>query len=95
VRGLILASSPEGIANAITALMTRPDSTAVLSTIHCPTQILVGDQDTLTPPALSEEMHRAVGGSELVIVPGAGHLSSLEQPAAFNRALAHFLEHRI
>jgi pimeloyl-ACP methyl ester carboxylesterase len=95
VRALILASSPDGIVNAITALMTRPDSTPVLSAIHCPTLIIVGDQDTLTPPALSEEMHRAVGGSELVIVPAAGHLSSLEQPAAFNRALAHFLEHRI
>ena len=95
VRALILASSPEGITSAITALMTRPDSTPVLSSIHCPTLIIVGNQDTLTPPALSEEMYRAVGGSELVIVPGAGHLSSLEQPAAFNRALAHFLEHRV
>jgi pimeloyl-ACP methyl ester carboxylesterase len=95
VRSLILASSATAIANAVTALMTRPDSTSTLASIHCPTLIVVGDQDTITPRALSEEMHRAIGGSELAIVPGAGHLSSLEQPSAFNAVLARFLEHRV
>ena len=71
--------------------MARPDSTPLLRTIHCPTLIVVGDEDTMTPPALSEEMHRAIAGSELTIIPGAGHLSSFEQPAAFNSALASFL----
>ena len=75
--------------------MTRPDSTPLLPTIHCPTLIVVGDEDTLTPPPLSEEMHGAIAGSELVVIAGAGHLSSLEQPAAFNAALARFLEHRV
>jgi 3-oxoadipate enol-lactonase len=95
VRALALSSSPEAIAGAIRALMTRPDSTPLLPTIHCPTLIVVGEEDTLTPPALSEGMHRAIAGSELVIVPGAGHLSSLEQPDAFNSALARFLTHRV
>jgi pimeloyl-ACP methyl ester carboxylesterase len=95
VRELILANSAEAIAGALTALMTRPDSTPLLAAIHCPTLILVGDRDSVTPPALSEELHRAIGGSDLATIEGAGHLSSLEQPAAFNRALARFLEHRV
>jgi pimeloyl-ACP methyl ester carboxylesterase len=95
VRSLILASSGAAIANAVTALMTREDSAPTLAAIHCPTLIVVGDQDTLTPPALSREMHGAIAGSALTVIPSAGHLSSLEQPEAFNRTLAQFLEHRL
>jgi len=94
-RALMLANSADAIAGAITALMTRPDSTPLLQTIHCPTLILVGDRDVVTPPPLSEGLHAAIAGSELVVIAGAGHLSSLEQPAAFNAALARFLEHRV
>jgi pimeloyl-ACP methyl ester carboxylesterase len=95
VRSLALASSTEAIAGAISALMTRPDSTPLLASIHVPTLIVVGDEDTVTPPAASEEMHRAIAGSELVRIPGAGHLSNLEQPGVFNAALAAFLDHRV
>jgi 3-oxoadipate enol-lactonase len=95
VRSLILANSTGAIADAIGALMTRPDSTPLLSTIHCPTLIMVGDGDVLTPPELSKAMHAAIGGSELAVIEHAGHLANLEQPAAFNKALARFLEHRV
>ena len=95
VRSLVLSNSPEAIAGAIRALMTRPDSTPLLSSIHCPTLVLVGDEDTLTPRPLSEQMHRDIAGSELAVISGAGHLSSLEQPVAFNALLARFLTHRI
>ena len=95
VRALILASSADAIANAITALMTRADSTPLLASIHVPTLIVVGEQDTITPPALSEQMYQAIKGSEYVAIPDAGHLSNLEQPEAFNAALARFLEHRV
>lgn len=95
VRSLVLANSSESIAGAVRVLMSRPDSTPLLAQIHCPTLILVGDEDTITPPALAEEMHGRIAGSELAVVAGAGHLSSLEQPAAFNDALARFLTHRI
>jgi 3-oxoadipate enol-lactonase len=95
VRTLILSNPATAIAGAITAIMTRPDSTPLLSSIHCPTLIVVGEQDTLTPPAMSQEMQRGIPGSELVVIPDAGHLSSLEQPSSFNAALARFLEHRI
>ena len=72
VRSLVLASSTDAIAGAIRALMTRPDSTPLLASIHVPTLIVVGDEDTLTPPAASEEMHRAIAGSELVRIPQRG-----------------------
>ena len=54
LRRQITSNSVESIAGALDALMTRPDSTPTLGTIHCPVQILVGDEDAITPPALSE-----------------------------------------
>ena len=75
--------------------MTRPDSTPLLSTIHVPTLIVVGDQDSLTPPADSELMRAGIAGAELTVIPGAGHLTNLEQPELFNAALARFLSHRL
>lgn len=95
VRALVLANSTEAIAGAIRALMTRPDSTPLLPTIHVPALILVGDEDVVTPKPAAEELHRGVAGSQLTIVPAAGHLSNLEQPGAVNAALAHFLDHRV
>jgi pimeloyl-ACP methyl ester carboxylesterase len=95
VRSLAVSNSSDAIAGAIRALMTRPDSTPLLSSIHVPTLVLVGDEDAVTPPPASEEMHRAIAGSELVRIPQAGHLSNLEQPELFNAALAAFLTHRV
>jgi pimeloyl-ACP methyl ester carboxylesterase len=95
VRSLVLASSADAIAGAVRALMTRPDSTPLLPTIHCPALIVAGDEDIVTPKALAEEMQSAVAGSTLAIIAGAGHLSNLEDPTAFNAALAQFLDHRV
>ena len=95
VRSLVLSNSADAIAGAVRALMTRPDSTPLLSTIHFPTLILVGDEDTVTPPPLAEELRRGIAGSEHVVIAAAGHLSSLEQPVSFNAALARFLDHRV
>jgi pimeloyl-ACP methyl ester carboxylesterase len=72
--------------------MTRQDSRPFLPSISCPTLILVGEEDGLTPVSESEEMRQAIPGSRLATIPDAGHLSSLEQPAVFNAALARFLE---
>jgi len=66
-----------------------------LSSIRCPTLVAVGEEDTVTPQSAAEAMHRAIAGSELMTIPQAGHLANLEQPAAFNAALARFLEHRL
>lgn len=95
VRALILASSADAIAGAIAAMMTRPDSTPLLGSIRCPTLILVGEHDQLTPPALSENMHRAIPGSDLAIIPGAGHLANVEQPDRFTQALEGYLDRTV
>lgn len=95
VRAIALTSSSAAIAGAVRALMTRPDSSPQLASIHVPTLIVVGDEDTATPPAASEAMHKAIAGSELVRIPQAGHLSNLEQPELFTSAVAAFLDHRV
>ena len=95
LRAMMVRNAPATVAGALTAIMTRPDATPLLSTIHCPTLVVVGDQDALTPPAMSEDIQRGIPGAELVVIPGAGHMSNMEQPAAFNAALASFLEHRV
>ena len=63
-----------------------------LKEITCPTMIIVGEQDAGTPVAMAQEIHTAMPGSELVIIPSAAHLSNLEQPEAFNKAITGFLE---
>ena len=66
-----------------------------LESIAVPTHVVVGDEDTLTPPAMSREIARRIPGARLTIIEGAGHLSNIEQPEAFNRAVLDFLiEHR-
>lgn len=67
------------------------DLTARLHEIATPTLIVVGDQDAGTPVAMSQEIHAAKPGSELVILPSASHLSNIEQPAAFTKAVGTFL----
>jgi 3-oxoadipate enol-lactonase len=54
--------------------------------------VIVGKDDPGTPVAMAEEIHQAMPGSELVIIPSAAHLSNLEQPDAFNEALGDFLD---
>jgi pimeloyl-ACP methyl ester carboxylesterase len=94
-RSLVLANSGESIASMLDALMSRADSTPTLATIHCPTLVLIGDEDTATPRPLSETLHRQIAGAAFAVIPHAGHLSSLEQPDAFNDAVAAFLAHRV
>jgi pimeloyl-ACP methyl ester carboxylesterase len=91
VREMILTTPPAGIARALRGMAARPDSTPLLGSIRMPTLVLVGEEDTLTPPAESAAMARAIPGATLVKLPAAGHLSNLEQPAAFTRALEDFL----
>jgi pimeloyl-ACP methyl ester carboxylesterase len=73
------------------AIMTRPDARPSLPAIKCPTLVLVGDGDELTPPALSQEIAAGVVGSRLVVVADCGHLSTMERPDAVNRELNNWL----
>jgi 3-oxoadipate enol-lactonase len=91
VRGLILRAPVEGIVGALDAIMHRADSTPLLPTIDVPTLIVVGAEDTITTPAESQAMHAAIAGSRIEIIEGAGHLSNLERPAAFNTVVSEFV----
>ena len=71
--------------------MSRSDSRPALSSIACPTLVLVGDGDLLTPPALAQEIAEGIRGAQLVVVPDCGHLSTLERPQAVNQALVEWM----
>jgi 3-oxoadipate enol-lactonase len=74
---------------------TREDRGARIEAITAPTLVVTSDEDRLYPAALAEDMARRIPGARLAIVRGAGHLSNLEQPEAFNAAVLPFLlEHR-
>jgi pimeloyl-ACP methyl ester carboxylesterase len=91
VRQMILATKPAAAAAALRGMAERNDHTKLLAEINVPTLVLVGEMDELTPPAEAEKMHRAINESRLVKISNAGHLSPLENPAEFNKALLGFL----
>ncbi len=62
-----------------------------LAEITAPTLVIVGEEDRVTPPVLSEELAARIRGARLVRIPGAGHISNMERPGEFNRALSDFL----
>jgi pimeloyl-ACP methyl ester carboxylesterase len=73
------------------ALMGRRDNRPFLPQIRCPTLVLIGRQDVLTPLELSQEIAAAIPGAQLEIIEHCGHLSTLEQPDEVNRALRAWL----
>lgn len=76
------------------AIMGRADSRPLLPGIEIPTLVLAGEGDAITPPEIAREMAEMIEWASLVIVPEAGHLSSLEQPERVTQAMRLWLEHR-
>lgn len=85
------ATGTAGFANQQAAIAARPDSRPSLGAIGCPTLVLVGAEDQLTPPALAEEIASLVPASRLQVIPEAGHLATLEAPDAVTEALIDWL----
>lgn len=73
------------------AVIGRPDARRHLPSVRCPTLVMCGEDDQLTPPALSREIAGLVPGAELVMVPRCGHMLTMEQPEAVNAALRRWL----
>src|SRR5262249_60611376 len=92
VRSMAEETGPQAFVRQQRAIMTRPDCRPQLASIHCPTLVLVGDGDELTPPPRSEEIAAGSAGARLVRVPDCGHLSTLERPEAVSRALVEWLK---
>jgi pimeloyl-ACP methyl ester carboxylesterase len=91
IRQMAVDIGLDGLLRQHAALMGRPDNRPFLSSIRCPTLVLVGREDALTPVELSQEIAAAIPGARLEIIPHCGHLSTLEQPEAVNRALRGWL----
>jgi 3-oxoadipate enol-lactonase len=91
VRRLIESNTASGIEAAIHALIGRPDSTPDLERIRCPTLVVVGDEDIVTPLTDADAMHRDITTSQLVVLSRAGHVSNLEVADEFSSTLASFL----
>jgi pimeloyl-ACP methyl ester carboxylesterase len=81
----------EGFVRQQRASIGRPDSRPDLGAIHCPTLVVVGDHDELTPPARAAQIADAIAGAGLVTVPECGHSSAIEQPDQVTHALMSFL----
>jgi 3-oxoadipate enol-lactonase len=91
VRQLIDEATPQGVAAASRGMAQRADSTELLGGITCPTLVIVGKQDALIPPAVTQDYASRIPGVQFAVIPQAGHLSSLEQPEAFLQAIGGFL----
>jgi len=90
-RGMMSRSNPRGVAAALKALARRPDSTTTYSEIDVPTLIVVGEEDVITPPADARKMNGAIRGSQLVIIPEAGHMAAVERPGLVGSAVVEFV----
>lgn len=92
LREMIAGMTATGMAGTSRGMAARPDSSDTLSHITVPTTIIVGAEDTRSPPEEAQRMHAAIPGSSLTIIDDAGHVSSMEQPEKFNTAIRVFLE---
>jgi pimeloyl-ACP methyl ester carboxylesterase len=91
IRTMAQETGAEAFVRQTKAIKSREDSRSLLAEIGCPTLVLVGDGDVLTPPELSKEIAAGVRGAELVVVPNCGHLSTIEKPDAVNKVLTEWL----
>lgn len=91
VRRMALETGAEAFVRQQKAIMGRPDSRADFGAIRVPTLVLVGSEDILTPVAESEEIAAGITDAKLAVIPGCGHLATLESPESVAAALADWL----
>lgn len=88
---MIREASVGGVAAASRGMATRPDVSDWLGEIDLPCLLVVGEHDAISSPAEMKEIAESISGSRFVEIPDAGHMSPMENPKAFNAALADFL----
>lgn len=91
-RAMVQEVGPEGFISQQTAIMSRPDSRPGLGAIRCPTLVIVGDSDLLTPPDRAEEIASGIPAARVAMIRDSGHFSTLEQPAAVTKSMVEFLQ---
>ncbi|KIH83090.1 alpha/beta fold hydrolase [Pseudomonas batumici] len=92
VQAMAQAIGKDGFVRQQQAIIERPDYRPVLETIAVPTLIVVGEDDEITPPVESEEIHRGIPHSRLVMLPECGHLPPLEYPQLTTQLLSRWLD---
>ncbi len=88
----VLEAGAEQLIRQNRAVIGRPDARTHLPALRCPVLVMCGEDDQLTPPALSREIAALVPGARLVMVPRCGHMLTMEQPDAVNRELRRWLK---
>jgi pimeloyl-ACP methyl ester carboxylesterase len=91
-RRMMLKMSPEKVAQVQRGMAERPDSTPTLNTIDVPTLILIGEEDTLTTVADGEATRQSISGSQLKVIPKAGHFAIWEQAEEVGKLLRQFVD---
>jgi len=91
IRALVQSAPPAAVAWALRAMAARPDSFGTLRGCPVPALVVVGEQDRRAPPSDAQAMADALPDAILVRIPEVGHLSAVEDPARFNRAVGEFL----
>jgi pimeloyl-ACP methyl ester carboxylesterase len=84
-------TGPEALIRQLTAIMNRPDSRPGLAAIDCPVLVVTGTEDDVALPEHSEEIAQSIPRAKLLVIPGCGHLSTLEEPATVTEALVCWL----
>lgn len=87
VRRMMSGQPPAGVAGCLRGMAARPDRAPLLPTLDLPTLVLVGEADRITPPDEAQHMADALPDARLVVIPSAGHLTSVEAPEATEAAL--------
>ncbi|HET9799532.1 MAG TPA: alpha/beta fold hydrolase [Gemmatimonadaceae bacterium] len=91
LRRMMTSAPAEGAIGALRAMIERPDSTPQLARIGVPALVIGGTEDTITTPDVLRALADAIPGSRLELLDRCGHVSAMERPDAFNRAIADFL----
>lgn len=90
-RSVMTATPRQGVATALRAMAARPDSRRLLKQATIPILIVVGAEDAITPPSEARSMAAGTGAGRIVVIPGAGHMTPVEQPEELARVLDEFL----
>jgi pimeloyl-ACP methyl ester carboxylesterase len=94
VKAMAEETGPHAYVRQQKAILGRQDARDSLSAIRCPTVVIVGDGDEMTPPKVAEEIVAGVSDARLVVIADCGHLTTLERPAEVNAALVAWMAER-
>jgi len=91
IKATILSTKPETVTATLKALAARTETCSNLKDIKVPTLVICGEEDKITPVKQSQFLQENIQGAKLKLLPGAAHMSNLEQPALFNEAVSEFM----